>query len=134
MERIKQSNTQSYSPAEVLISLREPFNKNTLWIHPHDGIVEFKVFNKGWKPIASNEDKGLSKLAADQVQELFQAFQNNVFGKFKKQLGKYSSDSLALYKKEKDLEWQIAELEKKIHTLNKRYQTMLVKLNNVNGK
>lgn len=134
MEKISSSRTQSYSPAEVVISLREPFNKNSLWIHPHDGIVEMKVFDRGWKSVASNEDKGLSKLSADQIQELFKAFQDTVFSKFKKQLGKYSTDSIALYKKEKDLEWQIQELEKKIHTLTKRQQAMLVKLNEVNGK
>lgn len=134
MERINQSHSQSYSPAEVLISLREPFNKNTVWIHPHDGITEIKVFNKGWKPITSTEDKGLSKLAAKQVQELIQALQDVIFDKFKKQFGKYASDSIALHKREKDLEWQISELEKKIYSLNKKQQAMLIKLNNINGK
>jgi hypothetical protein len=46
--------------ADVLISIREPFDKNTFWICPKDDIIEGKVFNKGWKVISTTEDKGLS--------------------------------------------------------------------------
>jgi hypothetical protein len=47
--------------ADVLISAREPFDKNTFWICSKDDIIEGKVFDKGWKVIATTEDKGLSE-------------------------------------------------------------------------
>lgn len=134
MERISQSNSQSYNPADVLISVREPFNKNTFWIFPHDGIIEAKVFEKGWKVIFSTEDKGLSKLSAEQVQNLVTNLQENISLKLKKHLGKCSTDSLLLIKKQKELEEKINELEERLKKITKRQQTMLVKLKNSNGR
>ena len=134
MERINQSNSQTYNPADVLISVREPFNKNTFWIFPHDGIIEGKVFEKGWKVIFSTEDKGLSKQSAEQVKDLVQALQENISQKMKKQLGKYSTDSLVLLKKQKELEEKLNEFDEKLKKITKRQQTMLVKLKNSNGK
>jgi hypothetical protein len=50
---------------EILISLREPFNKNVLWIYPKDNEIELKVFDKGWKVLFTTKDKGLSKLSSE---------------------------------------------------------------------
>lgn len=134
MERINQANTQAYNPADVLIGIREPFNKNTYWIHPHDGIIETKVFNKGWKVISTTEDKGLSSNAVEQVKNLVEALHVNILAKLKKQAGKYSSDSLVLLDKQKELERRIDEMDENMKKLAKRQQTMLVKLNNSNGR
>lgn len=134
MERINQSNSQSYNPADVLISIREPFNKNTFWIFPHDGIIEGKLFDKGWKTIFTTEDRGLSKQSAEQVKALVENLQSNISAKLKKQFGKYSTDSLVLLKKQKELEDKVDELSERIKKITKRQQTMLVKLKNSNGK
>ena len=32
-----------YEPSEVLISLREPYNKKTVWIHPKPDNIEVKI-------------------------------------------------------------------------------------------
>jgi hypothetical protein len=45
---------------EVLKSVKEPFNKNTLWIYPIDGDFEFKIFDKGWRIIGTTKDLGLT--------------------------------------------------------------------------
>lgn len=134
MERINQSNSQAYNPADVLISNREPFNKNTCWIYPHDGFIDIKVFDKGWKVISTTEDKGLSTKSVEQVKNLVEALQTTITAKLKKQLGKYSSDSLVLLDKQKELEKRIDELDEKMKKLTKRQQTMLVKLKNSNGR
>lgn len=130
MERINQSNSQAYNPSDVLISNREPFNKNTYWIHPHNGIIETKVFNKGWKVISTTEDKGLSIKSVEQVENLVETLQTTITAKLKKQTGKYSSDLLIVLNNQKELEKQIKELNKKIEKLTKRQQTMLLKLEN----
>ena len=119
MEHITFSNSQFYSPAEVLISVREPFNKNTLWLHTHDGIIELKIFDKGWKSIYSTQDNGLSKTSIEQVSTLIKELQENINNKLKKQLGKYSSDSITLLKRQKELEEKISILESKFEKLHK---------------
>jgi hypothetical protein len=49
-----------YEPMEVLTSVKEPFNKNTLWIHPIDENLEIKIYDKGWKVLFTTKDLGLS--------------------------------------------------------------------------
>ena len=52
-----------YDPMEVLNSVREPYNKNTLWIHPLIDGFEIKVFEKGWETLLSTKDFGLSEMS-----------------------------------------------------------------------
>ena len=115
------------NPAEVLISIREPFNKNTLWINPHDGIIEIKIFNKRWISIFTTEDKGLSNTSLNQITELLEQIKTNINNKLNKHLGKYSSDSRKLLDKQKNLEEHITKLESKLEKLTKRYQTISLK-------
>jgi len=49
-----------YEPMEVLTSVKEPFNKNTIWIHPVNGEFEVKINDKGWKVLFTTKDLGLS--------------------------------------------------------------------------
>lgn len=128
MERINQSNTQFYNPAEVLISVREPYNKNTLWIRPYNDILEIKVFDKGWKTISTTEDKGLSNTSLEQINELLNNLQDIINNKIKKHLGRYSSDSQVFLKRQKELQSKIEELEENIKKLNKRQQSLAVRL------
>jgi hypothetical protein len=46
---------------EVLTSVREPFNKNTLWIYPTGEDIEVKIYDKGWRIILSTKDLTQSK-------------------------------------------------------------------------
>lgn len=120
-------NNQYYNPADVLIGVREPFDKNSLWIHPHDGIVEIKIFEKGWKVILSTEDKGLSIASLKQVNELVDDLYKSINVKLKKHLGRISSDTITTQNKYKDIENRIQELEDKVKKLTNRFQTTLVK-------
>lgn len=129
MERINHSNSQFQDFADVLISPREPYNKNTLWICPKDEIIEIKVYDKGWKLLSSTEDKGLSEESENQVKNLVEALNISITDKIKKQLGQYSNNYITLKEKEKVLEGRINELEDKFEKLTKRYAKSLVKLN-----
>lgn len=124
--KISTSNTQYYEPAEVLISVREPYNKNTLWIHPHDGIIESKVFNKGWKVISTTKDEGLSKISLEQINNLLEEYKESINNKMIKHFGKYSSDSKILINKQKELESKVNMLEEKLEKLTRRYQKMVI--------
>lgn len=114
------SNIQQTSPAEVMIGVREPFNKNCVWIHTHDGVVDIKIFDKGWKSIYTTLDGGLSTTSQQQVSDQLSKTQNILNEKIKKQLGKYSTDSLTLVKRQKELEDKIAVLEDKFEKLLKK--------------
>lgn len=118
-----------YDTAEVLIHVREPFNKNTLWIHPHDNIIEVKVFDKGWKIIASTEDKGLSTKSEEQTRNLVKLSENSLMSKFKKIYSQQKQDLIVLKNRERDLEEKISDLESKLDKLAKRYATLRVKTN-----
>ena len=37
----------NYEPSDVLISLREPYDKKTVWIHPKSDNIEVKIFDNG---------------------------------------------------------------------------------------
>lgn len=116
------NTNQYYNPADVLIGVREPFSKNSLWIHTHDGIVEIKIFDKGWKSIFSTEDKGLSNISMKQVNLEIEELQKNTNHKLRKYLGKISSDSLTLIERYKQLEEKYNKLEERIDKLNKRLE------------
>ena len=113
--------------ADVLISIREPFDKNTFWICPKDDIIEGKVFNKGWKVISTTEDKGLSQKSEQQVIELVKKSENSLSSKLNKIQGQYKNSIVNLIQKNKELEQKIFELETKLDRLTKRYSTLLVK-------
>ena len=119
----------TYDPAEVLIHVREPFNKNTLWIHPHDGIIEVKVFDKKWIVIASTEDKGLSDKSEEQTDNLVSQTKNTILSKFKKVYSQQKQSMIVLRDRQKELEEKIIELENKLDKLTKRYATLRVKTN-----
>jgi len=70
MEKINNTNTRYEDPTQVLISVREPYDRNTIWIQPHNGVVDLKVYNKGWVILSSTKDNGLSTLASTQVDDL----------------------------------------------------------------
>jgi hypothetical protein len=48
---------------EVLASVKEPYNRNTLWIHPNEDDFEIELFDKGWRVIFSTKDLGLSEVS-----------------------------------------------------------------------
>lgn len=114
--------------AQVLISPREPYSKDTLWIYiGKDGVIEFRVFNKGWKTIFSTTDQGLSEKSEQQVQDLVNKFENSFNFKFNKVQGKYKNTFLSLMDKNRQLEQKVNELENKIEKLTKRFGTLLLK-------
>lgn len=120
-----------FEPADVLIHLREPYNKNTLWIQPIDGVINVKVYDKGiWNTIYSTSDKGLSEESLKQVKELVESLNTVLTNKIAKQLGQYSSNSLLLVKKQKELEDKISELESKFEKLTNRYSSLLLNSRN----
>lgn len=126
-----------YNPMEVLQSPREPFNKNTLWISSKDGIIEGKVFDKGWKVIFTTEDKGLSSLSSEQVKEVVDSIKEELLEIIKKQYSKQNEDSIILKNWEQNMKSKILEMEEKLDKLNKRYSMIVTKLNkptNKNGR
>lgn len=119
----------TYEPSDVLVNLREPYDKNTVWIQPKNGIIRVKLYDKGkWNTIYSTEDTGLSKTSLLQVQELVDSLNTELTKKIAKQLGQYSSNSLLLVKRQKELETKISELESKIEKLANRYSSLLLKI------
>lgn len=116
-----------YEPMEVLTSVREPFNKNTLWIHPHDDLIEVKIYNKGWKILLTTKDVGLTEVSKQQLNTLINEFVNNFNFKFKKEYGKHKAALLTLINKNRELEAKISELDAKLNKLIKRYGTLTAK-------
>lgn len=116
-----------YEPMEVLTSVREPFNKNTLWIHPHDDLIEVKIYNKGWKILFTTKDVGLTEVSKQQLETLVNEFTNSFNFKFKKEYGKHRAALLTLINKNRDLELKVNELETKLNKLIKRYGTLMAK-------
>ena len=104
---------QQYSPSEVLISIREPYDKNTLWIHPFKGYTEIKVYNEGWKLLFSTKDLGLSDISLKQVKEFNSELKDFLINLLKKQIGKLSNDILLLTNKNIELERRLSKLERK---------------------
>lgn len=118
MEKIKSSRTQQYSPADVLINKREPYNKNVLWIDPIDDInYELKLFNSKWKTIYTTKDLGLSPKAKESIDNLIKSTSNDFTNKLEKFIQKFSSDLIVLNSKLKDQGRKILELEDKIREL-----------------
>lgn len=118
MEKIKSSRTQQYSPADVLINKREPYNKNVLWIDPIDDInYELKLFNSKWKTIYTTKDLGLSPKAKESIDNLIKSTSNDFANKLEKFTRNFNSDLLVLNTKLKDQGRKILELEDKIREL-----------------
>lgn len=110
-----------YEPSEVLISLREPYNKKTIWIHPKPDNIEVKIYDKGWKILSQTKDFGLSDEAKNQVEKIASELKELIIEILKKQFGKFSSNNNILYEKQKTLEGKVKELEDKFDKLNKKY-------------
>lgn len=110
-----------YEPSDVLISLREPYNKKTVWIHPKPDNIEVKIFDKGWKLLSQTKDIGLSDKAKNQVEKICENFQNLIMEIIKKQFGKFSSNNNILFERQKALEERVKLLEDKIDKMNKKY-------------
>lgn len=119
MEKIRNSNT-SYEVSEILYGVREPFNKNALWIYPTKNGVEMRVFNKGWKTLITSEDKGLSEISLKQVENLIENSQNSINERLKKYFSRFSSDSQIINQKYKQLEDKFSDLENDLEKLNKK--------------
>ena len=111
----------NYEPSDVLISLREPYDKKTIWIHPKSDNIEVKIFDNGWKIICQTKDTGLSDKAKDQVEQLNEEFRIFITRIIKKQFGKFSSNNVVLLEKYKSLEERVKQLEDKIDKMNKKY-------------
>lgn len=126
--------TSNYDPADVLIHVREPYSKNTVWIQPTGEDIEIKLFDKGWRTIFSTKDTGLSENSLQQVQELIESLQSKIDSKLLKQLGKENNNSIILVKRQKELETKINELEAKVEKLTTRYSALVTKLNTRNGQ
>lgn len=126
-------NRSDYDFSEVLISVREPFNKNTIWIQPYKGNLYVKLFDKGWQVMYSTEDKGLSTRASEQVNKLVESLQSNIIDKLKKQFGKQNQSSISLMQRQSELEKKVNDLESKLERLTNRYSKLSTKLNS-NGQ
>ena len=116
-----------YDPMEILKSVKEPFNKNTLWIYPIDGNFEFKIFDKGWRIIGTTKDLGLTDNSKQQVENLVNEFKNTFNFKINKQFAKCTATLLNLMSKNRELEHRLNELENKLERLTKRYGTLMAK-------
>lgn len=114
----------NYEPSDVLISPREPYNKNTIWIHPKEDNIEIKIFDGGWKIISQTKDIGLSNKAKDQVEKTVEELKLAIISILKKQLGKFSSNNIILHNNQKQLEERITRLEDKLDRMNKKYSTL----------
>ncbi len=132
MEKINNTNTRYEDPTQVLISVREPYDRNTIWIQPHNGVVDLKVYNKGWVILSSTKDNGLSKLASTQVDDLVNNLRSELQILVKKSFGRCAADSALVVSRCKSLETKVAELEEKLDILTKRYSALLSKLS-LNG-
>ena len=111
----------NYEPSDVLISLREPYDKKTIWIHPKSDNIEVKIFDNGWKIICQTKDIGLSDKARSEVEQLNEEFKSFIIRLIKKQFGKFSSNNNVLLNKQKLLEERVKKLEDKIDKMNKKY-------------
>ena len=110
-----------YEPSDVLISLREPYNKKTIWIQPKPDNIEFKIYDNGWKVLFQTKDVGLSDKSKIQVEELNKEFNNFIIRVLRKYFGKFSSNNNILLERQKELEKKIKQLEDKIDKMNKKY-------------
>ena len=102
---------QQYSPSEVLISSREPYNKSTLWIQPFKDHSELKLYNEGWKTLFSTKDEGLSEVAKKEVEKYNNELKELLISLLQKQINKLSNDVLLLTNKNIELEKRIKKLE-----------------------
>lgn len=114
-----------YEPSEVLISLREPYNKKTVWICPNEDNIQVKIFDKGWKIILQTKDTGLSEKALEQVNVFNENLKGETIKILKKYLGKFSSDYFSMLKRVQYLESKIQTLEDKFDKLNKKYSKLI---------
>ena len=135
LDRLDQwkKKTMKYDPADVLIHVREPYNKNTLWIQPTDEDIQVKIYDKGWKTILSTKDSGLSSLSLQQVKELVTSLNVELSDKLVKQFNRSNQSLQTTLIKIREAESKIAELDNKVEKLTKRYSTVMAKVNQ-NGR
>lgn len=118
-----------YEPSEVLIHVREPFNKNTVWIQPTNGEIRINLYISGkWQPIYTTKDNGLSSESLQQVLNLVNNSENITNKKLTKQFDKQNSDSLQIFTKLREYESRIAKLEDKFEKLSNKYSALILKL------
>ena len=110
-----------YEPSDVLISLREPYNKKTIWIHPKPDNIEVKIFDKGWTVLSQTKDTGLSDEAKSQVEKINSELKELLIEILRKQFGKFSSASNVVNERQRQLEERMKNLEDKFDKLNKKY-------------
>lgn len=114
---------QQYTPSEILISVREPYDKHTVWIHPHNNVVEIKIFDdKSWKIISTTEDKGLSPLQLKQVQNLIEQLKDFLMKKLQKYFNKFSTDFSTIFRWKQNTNEQITTLDNSVSKLSKKQQ------------
>ena len=124
-----------YSPSEVLIHTREPFNKNSLWIQPTKSEIKFNIYDSGkWRTIYTTKDEGLSSVSLQQVYRIISILKNEIEDKITKSFNKNNSSSLIVSKKQKELELKIQELEEKIDKLTKYTSVLTQKIKQYGGK
>ena len=111
----------NYEPSDVLISPREPYNKNTIWIHPKEDNIEIKIFDGGWKIISQTKDEGLSEESKIQIENINKELRQILMNILKKYFGKFSSDYNIIRERQNTLEEQMRKLEDKFDKLNKKY-------------
>lgn len=117
----------TFDPVDVIVHLKEPFSKNTVWIQPIDGIINVKLYYKGkWNIIYTTQDKGLSDVALQQVEELVTTLGTTLVERMNKQLGKCSQNTISFLAKQKEMESRIDDLETKLKKLTNRYSTLLL--------
>lgn len=118
-----------YEPSEVLIHVREPFNKNTVWIQPINGELRVNLYISGkWVPIYTTKDNGLSDESLRQTIDLVNTLKTEIEFKLTKQFNKQNSDSLRIFDKLRNYESRIVELEDKFSKLSNKYSALLLKL------
>lgn len=108
MENNYQGNINIYQ------SKKEPYNKNDLWFDTSS--LDLKIFNKGWKVLASLNDAGLSPKSISELEDKL----NNLKSSLMKQIGKQSLDYLNIVNQNRELKVKVARLEQKIDRIMKK--------------
>lgn len=98
-----------YTPSGIIITTKEPSNKDLLWIHPYTDYIEVKLFNKGWKILFTSKDKGLSEQSKEQTEQL-------ITNKTTMLSNRINNNSITFIRQIDDLKRRVKELEDKINT------------------
>ncbi len=104
--------------SDVWINIREPFSKNVVWIYLGE-IVEIRIYQNGWKTIATSADLGLGNKSKEEINTLLEEHKNNILDILNNKTKRCISDILVLYKKYRDLQNEIEQLKITISKLQK---------------